>query len=302
MSEVEVFGKLSDELTKIQHQLHSDYRKDRFLRDQLLVAADIPHVRRSLVDKIPLTAQEAMQRIAALLSSEPSSAGAHLAQDDFDDVNYGMGKNFGGRAKKSLRSSQFKSKKSRHPLASVKGCWVSGKDHRARDKHHRSEILEALKRIKSEKSSALYTAEHVSEMYAALADTIDTDTSDDTSDDGLDEGQEDDDVNFLNDLEAKGPTAAKTVMDAEVYLANASYVHGRHFSTDLKKEMRAMHAALSHGECSGFDGIIIDTGANRSSVMSHAQYKAYCNEFNIPLEIDRTATKAPPRSRQDHPQ
>ena len=75
MSEVEVFGMLPDEMTKIQHQFHSDYRKDRFLRDQLLVAADIPHVRRSFVDKIPLTAQEAMQRIAVLLSSEPRPAG-----------------------------------------------------------------------------------------------------------------------------------------------------------------------------------------------------------------------------------
>ena len=159
MSEVEISGRLSDEMTKIQHQLRSDYRKDRFLRDQLHVAADIPHVRRSLVDKIPLTAQETMQRIAALLSSEPRSAGAHLAQDDFDEVHYGMGRKSGGRAKKSLRPSQFKSKRSKHPLASVKGCWVCGKDHSAREKNHRSEILDALKRIKGEKSSALYTAD-----------------------------------------------------------------------------------------------------------------------------------------------
>ena len=31
-SEVEVFGMLSDELTKVQHELHTDYRHDRFLR------------------------------------------------------------------------------------------------------------------------------------------------------------------------------------------------------------------------------------------------------------------------------
>ena len=133
-SEIEVFGMFSDELTKVQHQLHTDYRHDRFLRDQLLVAADIPHVRRSLVDKIPPTAQEAMQRIVALFSSEPSSAGAHLAEDDFDEVHYGMGRRFSDHAKKSLRSSNFKKKRIKHRLASIKGCWVCGKDHRARDR------------------------------------------------------------------------------------------------------------------------------------------------------------------------
>lgn len=102
-------------------------------------------------------------------------------------------------------------------------------------------------------------AEHVSEMYAELVNTLDTDTSDDD----FDEVQKEDDVNFINDLESKAPTVAKTVMDAEVYLANASYIHGRNFAKDLKKEMIAMHAALSHGESAGFDGIILDTGANR---------------------------------------
>ena len=290
-SEVEVFGILSDELTKVQHQLHTDYRHDRFLRDQLLVAADIPHVRRSLVDKIPPTAQEAMQRIAALLSSEPKSAGAHLAQDDVDEVHYGMGKTFGGHARKSLRPPYIKKRKSRNPLASVKGCWVCGKDHRARGRHPRSEILKALKRIKAENPSALYTAEHISDMYAALADTLNEETSDETSDDGFDDEQVDDDVNFLKDIDNSESPAFEAAMSAEVYLANASYVHGRNFATDLKKEMLVMHAALSHGESSGFDGIIIDTGANRSSVMSHAQYKAYCNEFNVPAIIDRTDTR-----------
>lgn len=46
-SEIEVFKDLTDQLTQLQH---------RFLRDQLLVAADIQHLRRSLVEKIPATA------------------------------------------------------------------------------------------------------------------------------------------------------------------------------------------------------------------------------------------------------
>ena len=229
-----------------------------------------------------------MQRIAAWLSSEPNSAGAHLAEDDFDEVHYGMGKRFGGHAKKSLRSSKLKKKKSIHRLASIKGCWVCGKDHRARDRHQRSEILDALKRIKNENASALYTAEHVSVMYAALADKLGTNASDDSSDNSSDKEQDDDNVNFLNDVAMEDSAVKKAAMDAEVYLANVCYVHGLSFAKDLKKEMQAMHVALSCGECSSFDGIIVDTGADRSSVMSHSQYKAYCEEFNIPPHIDRS--------------
>ena len=52
-SELEVFREVSDELTHTQQQLHSDYQKDRFLRDQLLICADISRLRRSLIEKIP---------------------------------------------------------------------------------------------------------------------------------------------------------------------------------------------------------------------------------------------------------
>ncbi|CDF37987.1 unnamed protein product [Chondrus crispus] len=49
-----------------------------------------------------------------------------------------------------------------------------------------------------------------------------------------------------------------------------------------------MHAQLSLGEQDTFRGLILDTGANRSSCMSLSQYKAYCRENNVPLSIDRT--------------
>lgn len=93
-SEMEVFREVSDELIKTQHQLHTDYHSDRFLRDQLLVCADIPRLKRSLIEKIPTSAQEAMQRIATLLSSEPKSAAANFG--DEDEANYGFGKRFRG--------------------------------------------------------------------------------------------------------------------------------------------------------------------------------------------------------------
>lgn len=63
----------------------------------------MPHLRRSLVDKIPVTAQEAMQLIAALLSSESKSAAANVAEDSDDYANYGLGRKFGGKAIREVR-------------------------------------------------------------------------------------------------------------------------------------------------------------------------------------------------------
>ena len=74
-------------------------------------------------------------------------------------------------------------------------------------------------------------------------------------------------------------------------LANIALMHGRTFSSDLKMEIAAMNAELREGEQTNFIGIHIATCENRSSVMSLSQYKAYCEEFNVPCQIDRTQTK-----------
>jgi len=106
-SEMKVFHELADSLTKVQHQLHCSHHDTRFLRYQLLVAAAMPHLRHSLVERIPSTPQEAMQRIATLLSSDPRSVGAHCIQD-FDKVNYGLGRRFGGGSPKQLKGNSLK--------------------------------------------------------------------------------------------------------------------------------------------------------------------------------------------------
>ena len=46
-----------------------------------------------------------------------------------------------------------------------------------------------------------------------------------------------------------------------------------------------MYNAIRMGEKTKFKGIYLDTCANRSSVMSLSQYKAYCKEFHVPMEI-----------------
>ncbi len=51
--------------------------------------------------------------------------------------------------------------------------------------------------------------------------------------------------------------------------------------------MNAMCSDLSMGESVKFKGLYIDTCANRSSVMSYEQYKAYCTEFQVPVRVER---------------
>jgi len=273
-SELEVFHGVADNLTKIQHQLHTAYHDPRFLRDQLLVAADIPHLRRSLIEKIPATAQEAMQRIATLLSSAPRSAAAHCIDDQEDQVNYGTGKRFGGDARKRLKGSASRgSGRNRKSLASIKGCWCCGKDHRARDHHSSEDILAALNRLKKSNPTVLFTVADMDEFEAAFLAAYSMDTEDSESDD--------DEAHVI--LE---PEHEELLQEHEIYLANISFMHGRTFSSDLEKEMKEMHTALSVGEVAVFDGLILDTGANRRSAMSLQQYQAYCREFKVPMKID----------------
>jgi hypothetical protein len=83
-SEVEVFKSMCRLLSTTQRQLHESYHNDRFLKDQIVISVDIPEIERSLREKAAHSSHEVIQRVAALLSNEPRSAGAHFASD------YGM--------------------------------------------------------------------------------------------------------------------------------------------------------------------------------------------------------------------
>lgn len=111
-SEIAVFRDLCAFLSKVQRQLHKDYRKDRFLKYRLVLATDIPHVSPALKEKVPDTSHEATQRIAALLSGEPNSAGAYFVENEEEDqALYGLGKRIKGQAQRLI--GDFRSQKGR---------------------------------------------------------------------------------------------------------------------------------------------------------------------------------------------
>jgi hypothetical protein len=104
-SQVEVFRIVCRNLTKTQRQLHEDYHNDRFLRDQIIMSADLPEIEKSLREKVASTSQEATQRIAALLFSRPGSAkdAAYVSREDNSDVFYRLNRKFEGAARKPPR-------------------------------------------------------------------------------------------------------------------------------------------------------------------------------------------------------
>ena len=272
-SELQVFREFCDNLSSIQRQLHSSYHNDLFLRDQLMVAADIEDIQRLLMDKIPNSSHEAMQRIAARLSNEPRSAGINNIYSDSDhDINYSLRSRYGGKARKHLKSYKYRKKRSSlsTKLAAVPGCWVCKKQHRARDNHSQNEVMEAVNRIKKTKPDSTFNCNMLSDVEWAL--TYETDSSDSDED-------------ILKDQDKNENREDEAQMALECELANNSFCHGSSFINYRDHCYASMNCQLSKGEYAPFDGVIIDTGANRSSVISLAQYKAYCQQFGVTPNI-----------------
>lgn len=93
-SEVEVFRKRFAELIPLQKRLHSDYHKDKYLKDKPMPAVDIPSIHVALRDRIPRTAQQLAKRIANSLSEKARTAGSsaahYIRSSEVEDLNHAM--------------------------------------------------------------------------------------------------------------------------------------------------------------------------------------------------------------------
>lgn len=288
-SQSAVFREMCDSLVSIQRQLDLDYRKPLFLRDQLISAADLPNIKRALKENHPKTAHDAMQRIALLLSDQPGTAGSTEIEDG--NVFYGLGTRFGGQAerkvsKNNAKSLSWKRDKNRRRLARLKGCWVCGKDHFAHKFHSKEEVKTALNK---HKDSRTYVS--VDDVVAAFVGD-DLDNSGSESDFSVESDEEqanfaDSYVSFCNENPKEGNEANICL---EQKLSNTAFIHSCGFFTWRKTEMENMQTALTNSQNdSEFKGVMIDTGANRSSLMSIQQYMKYCKEFNSPMEVRKSS-------------
>ena len=269
-SQLAVFKSVCRLLKRTQRQLHVRYHEDIFLKDQLVQAADIPDITRSMLEKPPQTAHEAQERIAALLSADPKSAGMHIAKHS-DIVNYGFNRKFGGDAVHRKHNKKY----SHHRKPHKRGCVVCQKDHFARNNHSQDEIIAAIRRKKKNCPNHVYTVQQFTEAL----DVFDSSSSSDES--SGDESGSDDSDQQVN-LAAEENITTNTRL--EQHLANNAFCHGAIIVG--KSEMQTTDEALSVSDCGKFRGIIMDPGCNRRSVMSLSQYRSYCDEFDVIASIN----------------
>jgi hypothetical protein len=104
-SEVDVFKGLCRLLSTTQRQLHEYYHNDRILKDQIVISVEIPGIERSLRQKAARTSHEVVQRVAALLSNAPRSAGSHFIEEKGSEAEryYGRASINGGEARRQSR-------------------------------------------------------------------------------------------------------------------------------------------------------------------------------------------------------
>ncbi len=283
-SELEVFRCVATRLSQLQRQLSESYRKDEFLRDQIIIAADTGQIQQSMRERVPKIAADAQNRIATFLSSEKHSAGSFIASNGVDGANFSTGHKFGGRARKNLKGFNKGRRSFSKWLAAHKGYFLCRKDHRARDHHSPAEVKEAVNKLKLKYPRAMVTMDDLAMVVGEITDMVDT-TSGSDEDDGSDTSEElEHSANIAVCEEGYGTRT-------EMHFANVAFMHGRSFSRDLDKELMAMYTDLNEGEETKFKGLYIDTCANRSSVMSYAQYTAYCEEFQVPVCIERESIR-----------
>lgn len=279
-SQLSVFREMSARLSNIQRQLDTKYREDIFLRDQIITATNIEHVRRALKINTPLTAHEANQKIASFLSSEPRSAGNYCDEGDNGDVFFGIGQKFKGGAERRIIPYKRDGKRpgsSRRTLSKIKGCWVCGADHLANRFHPKADVDNALKKLRTQNA---YLS--VDDVYSVFL----TDDHSDLYESDASENEEDQNAGLIT------TEVCDINKQLESALSNNVFLHSCGFYVDRKRHMEKMERALSETERpSEFNGMIIDTGANRLSLMSINQYRAYCTEFGIVANIRKDSRK-----------
>lgn len=298
-SEVEVYRAFVAKVMRIQKQLDKTYHGDQLLRDQLLMSIDVPSIQDSLKDKVPRSAQQLINRVANRLSDKPHSAGTPSAYFSSRDPNrrpdrsescYTLGQNYGGEAKRYVKmygkirrgrggrgtNMRDHSKRRNFPswLRGVKGCMVCGKeDHIANQRHSEDEVREAIRKLKKKQYTALLTEEdmaYISELFKGF------DKYEEGDEDVYYEEDEDDpesDIVYVASVDLEG---------IQLSLSKTAFTHGTEITADKSEMISAMYSfLLCNDEKVLFDGIRIDTAANRKSIMSMNQYNAYCKTFGL---------------------
>lgn len=142
------------------------------------------------------------------------------------------------------------------------------------------------KRLKNHDPKAMITIEDLAYITADLLNENEgTECDGPVYESEEDQAEDPDDAYLIQDMN-------ESAFAIEQKPANNSFVQGRSFISDRQAELEKIDLAIALDDIPKFKGILLDTCGNRSSVMSFAQYKAYCLEFQVPFKINRGSAKS----------
>lgn len=301
-SEVVVFEEITARDMDLQRQLGRDYQGDRYLRDKLHEAIDIAIIKDFLKDRPASSTQNLINGVAGRLSDLPRSAGAVYANwaitphyDDDERAYYGLGQKYGGSSTRPVKSfvkitsGNLRKRDGRRGrpkwMNGIEGCFVCRKDHLSNQHHSRDDVTKAIIKLKARYQRGPLTKDgkaYIEELYPAERinrdDTADQQTNEeaDLADDDSDGELEED-----NDLSS---FAESDLAQLEVDLAKTSFVQVFTVTTDRSTIPMVARARGLHDHAE-FMGLKVDTGANKSSIMSLSQYRIYCKLFGVPMGL-----------------
>jgi len=154
-------------------------------------------------------------------------------------------------------------------------------NHLPRARHTKAGISAAIERLRKRNPSAMITVEYFA-VSAGELDMFENEMREDAYE-----------VLLLNDEEddEEAIYISENTLDLnkseEILLENTASVHGNTYRDVKSRAYAMMKSELYIREQIMFRGIYIDTCANRSSVISYAQYKSCCAEFQVPCNINK---------------
>lgn len=145
----------------------------------------------------------------------------------------------------------------RRNLATVRGCWVCGHRHYARDDHSKQEVLKAINKIRA-KSSNAFNVTQINDFEWALINDDDDASDSESSVEDSDTDNSSDSGQLTDMIESKEKLAQ--------YLSNVSYLHATQpHSSDLLFHREELETLLAPRDASNFDESPNDAGLTSHS-------------------------------------
>lgn len=306
LSKVTVFREFVSRILNVQKHIDTPYQGDRFLREKLLEAVNIPRIKDTLKDRMPIKSHKLIKRVPNRLIDKPKTSGCTLACFKYDvDEEHGevdgkaisaFGQRYGSDEKRRVKpfepsergrwkprfisalDSRYQSGRLRdqrrlksHLMQGIKGCFVCGQEDRADDKHYRDEVTVAMRKLKENQSKAFITVEDLTYI------------TDSFFHENIDPNEAHISIEWEETQESEDETELIATCDLpyiEERRLDAAFIHGRSIHAINDDVSQAMNYFEDNFKVpQSFLGVRFDTFVKKTSIMSWVQYESYCTDF-----------------------